>query len=224
MALEFDENTHTYRLNGKKLISVTTFIKAFFSEFNEREIIPELQKSVNSPYFMKSTDEIKAMWKAETEAGTKLHKDIEDYYNGIEVWNDSIEFEYFIKFCNDHQDLKPIKTELKVYSETWGIAGTIDMIYKKGEGLVLCDWKRAKNIRTEGYGKVAGYPIEKIPDSNFYKYALQLNVYKMIIEGMWGNKVKEMILVQLHPNNDGYRVFVVPNMQDEVKKMIEATR
>ena len=37
---------------------------------------------------------------------TKLHKDIEDYYNNLHVINDSVEFSQFLDFYNDYKDYK----------------------------------------------------------------------------------------------------------------------
>ena len=43
--------------------------------------------------------------------------------------------------------------------------------------------------------------ISHLPDSNFWHYSLQLNIYKAILEEKYGKKVKEVYLVCLHPDN-----------------------
>ena len=60
------------------------------------------KKWPQSKYFGQTPDEIKAGWnengRIASEAGTKMHADIEDFYNGIPVVNDSIEYSYFKNF------------------------------------------------------------------------------------------------------------------------------
>ena len=41
------------------------------------------------------------------QAGTKMHYDIECYYNNQDVKNDSIEYSWFLRFVKDFPELKP---------------------------------------------------------------------------------------------------------------------
>ena len=50
-------------------------------------------------------------------------------------------------------------------------------------------------------GKCATHNVDYIPDTNYWHYCLQLNVYKAILEEKYGKKVTELYLVCLHPNN-----------------------
>ena len=102
----------------------------------------------------------------------------------------SIEWYYFIQFIKDTPTLKPYRTEWLIYHEDLKISGSIDMIYENEDGtLSIYDWKRSKNIT-----RVNLY------NANFWHYALQLNMYKMILEEKYDKKVKDLYLVRLYPD------------------------
>ena len=63
--------------------------------------------------------------------------------------------------------------------------GSIDIIFESPDDtLQIYDWKRVKSIGYEALGnKTSIIPsLKQIPDTNFWHYALQLNLYKMILE------------------------------------------
>ena len=135
--------------------------------------------------------EIKDLWEKNrveaSEAGTKMHYDIECFYNNNTVTNDSIEYLYFTKFHNS-QALKPYRTEWMVYDKELQLAGSIDMLYENEDGtLDICDWKRSKEIKKYNRWQSSTTEcIEHLPDSNFWHYALQLNTYKFLLEKNYG--------------------------------------
>lgn len=138
----------------------------------------------------------------------------------------SIEWQYFINFIKDHQHLKPYRTEWTVFNEDIKISGSIDMIYENPDGtLSIYDWKRSKNItRINQFNKFGiSLPICHLPDSNFWHYALQLNIYKYILETKYEKKVKELYLVRLHPNavEKNYELIQLPILSREIDELIE---
>ena len=188
--------------------------------------------------------EIKDQWsnngKEASEAGTKMHYDIECYYNNMEVKNDSIEYKYFQNFEYDrkigdnNEELKsqlpttpvPYRTEWMVYDKELKFAGSIDMLYEKPDGsLLIYDWKRSKGIeKVSRWNKFSTTEcIEHLPDTNYWHYCLQLNTYKAIIEKNYGKKVDGMYLVCLHPDNknNNYQVFKVVDLGEEVQDLFK---
>jgi ATP-dependent exoDNAse (exonuclease V) beta subunit len=138
----------------------------------------------------------------------------------------SIEWQYFINFIKDHQHLKPYRTEWTVFNEDIKISGSIDMIYENPDGtLSIYDWKRSKNItRINQFNKFGiSLPICHLPDSNFWHYALQLNIYKYILETKYEKKVKELYLVRLHPNavEKNYELIQLPILSREIDELVE---
>lgn len=232
--ITFDEGPHIYTINGdSSFTSVTTWNHSHFEKFNADKIIDNMMASKRWPqskYFGKTKDEIKAKWDKNRDeaanAGTKMHYDIECYYNECPNENDSVEYSYFKSFLNDYGHLKPYRTEWMIYHEELKLAGSIDMVYENDDGsLLIYDWKRCREIKkTNGWGKCATTQcIDYIPDTNYWHYCLQLNVYKAILEEKYGKKVTELYLVCLHPNNynKNYQRIKVADMQNEVKELFE---
>ena len=229
--ISLNEKTHIYTINKKRnYTSVTTFIHSLFEKFDSDKVINNIINGKNyktSKYFNKTRDEIKDMWeinrKDAAEKGTKLHLDIENYYNNISVNNNSIEYTYFKNFLKEN-DLKPYRTEWKVWDEDYKITGTIDMVYENSDNtLMIYDWKRSKQIIRnkpyETYSKIDC--ISHIPDLNFWHYSLQLNMYKYILESKYNKKITKMCLVCLYPENDNYILIDVPELSEEISELLE---
>ena len=232
--ITFKADTHIYTIDGvSNYLSVTSWNHGHFQAFDSDKIIDNMMKSKNwgkSKYFGMTKEEIKETWdKSKNFAsgeGTKLHYDIECYYNNSPNLNKSIEYEYFLKFAEDYKHLKPYRTEWIVWNEDVRISGTIDMVFQDENGdLVIYDWKRTKEIcKTSGYNNSAITEcINHLPDTNYWHYVLQLNTYKKIIEDKYNKKVVGMYLVCLHPNNsnNSYQRIHVPQLKEEMIELFE---
>lgn len=102
----------------------------------------------------------------------------------------------------------PYRTEWAVYDWEQKNAGTIDFVdYQNGE-YIIYDWKRSdklisKNglpIKNSLYGEKALPPIDNLDDSPYYHYALQLSLYKYILEKNYGITVSKLRLGIFHPS------------------------
>ena len=224
----FDEEPHIYYINGSSdNISITTFIHTLFPHFDPDKVIDKMQKSknwCNSQYFGMTKDEIKQKWDNNkviaSTAGTKMHRDIELFYNNIKVYNNSIEYSYFNNFLKDYPNLKPYRTEWIVYDKKYKFAGSIDMVFKnENNEMIIYDWKRCKNITKENAYDNGYPPIDHLPHSNYWHYALQLNMYKMILEKNYNVKISGLFLLCLHPDNSNYLRFEIPELKHETKSL-----
>ena len=225
----FEESTHTYTIDGdSNYTSVTTWVKYHFPKFNSDKIIDNMMQSDNwgkSKYFGMSKNEIKELWNTNCNessvAGTKLHYDIECYYNGCPNINNTIEYTYFIEFVNAFSDLTPFRTEWTIFDRNLNLAGSIDMVFKNGDGKYeIYDWKRSKEIsKINNWNKSAiNSIINYLPDTNYWHYCLQLNTYKTLLELNYGITISGMYLICLHPNNKNnsfYRIKVV-DLSEEI--------
>lgn len=230
--IEFDEPTHVYTIDGdSNYTSVTTWNHQHFSHFDADKIINNMMKSPKWPenkYYGKTPDEIKALWDKNRDeaafAGTKMHYDIECYYNQCPNENNSTEYSYFMNFVKKFPHFTPYRTEWTIFDKQLKLAGSIDMVFIKEDGhLMIYDWKRCKNIsKVNGWDKYAKTEcINYLPDSNYWIYSLQLNTYKAILEKNYGFKVDELYLVCLHPENKSYLHIKVPDLQKEVKMLFD---
>lgn len=250
--ISFDEGPHIYTItrerlnpeNGEKekyydsgFTSVTTWCHSHFPHFDADKIIDKMMRSPKWPknkYYGKTKEEIKAEWDANRDeaarAGTKMHYDIECFYNNVIPENDSIEYTYFQNFEEERTKVggfgekwKPFRTEWTVYDEELRLSGSIDMIYEDENGVLkIYDWKRSKEIKkTNPWENATTECINHFPSSNFWQYCLQLNTYKSIIERNYGKKVDELCLVCLHPDNKNgnYLRIKVPILIDEIEDL-----
>jgi hypothetical protein len=63
-----------------------------------------------------------------------------------------------------------------------------------------------------------------LPDTNYWHYSMQLNVYRMILKQKYNIDVDELALVILHPNNPNWRVIKINIMEEEVAAMLECRK
>ena len=78
--LHFDEASHTYTYDGRKLVSVTQFLGRFFETFDGPKIARRVVTNPNSRYHGRDPDELVEEWEANSrqarELGTLLHHNI----------------------------------------------------------------------------------------------------------------------------------------------------
>lgn len=217
----FREMDHIYIVDGTPLDSVTTFVKNCFPEFDFKFHAKRKAEASGC-----TIEEIIEMWdrkaRESREQGTVMHEKIESYYLGKSVSTDET-FELF-KIFVDKILLKPYRTEWAVYDWEQKIAGTIDFVdYQNGE-YIIYDWKRsdkliAKNglpIKSNPYGVKALPPIDNIDDSPYYHYALQLSLYKYILEKSYNITVSKLRLGIFHPSYNKPYILEMPYLKNEI--------
>ena len=222
--ISFRKADHLYIVDGTPLDSVTTFVKNCFPEFDSGFHAKRKAEALGI-----TKEAVLEMWdkkgRESREQGTAMHEKIESYYLGKSVSTDST-FELFKIFANKIT-LKPYRTEWAVYDWEQKIAGTIDFVdYQNGE-YIIYDWKRsdkliAKNglpIKNSQYGEKALPPIENLDDSPYYHYALQLSLYKYILEKNYGITVSKLRLGIFHPSYNKPYVLEMPYLQNEIDSL-----
>ena len=172
------------------------------------------------------------------EVGTFLHEQIHKYlvkgtpdftyhfqYNGEEVHVDkmvdiSTEYIYFKKFLNE-EDVVPFRTEWQIFDSVLRIAGTIDFLGRNGNEFDLYDWKRSNKIdKCAPVWSQGINGLESVPDTRYYHYCLQLNMYKYILEKNYSITINKMYLVVLHPTYNTYQKIEVPSMGNAVHSIV----
>lgn len=129
--LSFDEDRHTYKLNGFIIPSVST-----------------IMKPLSNSYYGKVDEEV--LRKA-ADRGTKVHAAVENFLLfGIEDIDTSLEG-YFYGFKKWVMDFEPevLGTECRVYHKTLNYAGTADFPCSINNAPTLVDFKTTASVATQ---------------------------------------------------------------------------
>ena len=201
--ISFEPETHTYTVDGRPFTSVTTLLSTWFAKFDADKVIARMCPP--------NPIELKAEWEEKgriaAELGTQLHAAIEAHFKGTPAPLDTVEYGYFQDFLAINT-LHTFQVEWRVYHEPTSLIGTIDYVSQRQDGtLDLYDWKRSSEL-SKGYGRCLIPELSHIPDSKYWKYTLQLNLYRFLVEEN-GYKVGKMYIVCFHPSNSGFQKLEV---------------
>lgn len=251
ISFEEEGHRYTIAGVGEQPISTTTFIHTFFEEFDADRVITSMMASRNWPnsrYFGMSREEIKQQWEDNrveaSTAGTRMHKSIEDFLNLPDEARyqactyfaeygavprslpQTDEFRMFMEFWRyviDSTTMRPYRTEWLVYDAPKRLAGSIDLVMRDADtgDYIIADWKRSKEIKKGNPWRNGRLCLSHLPDCNYTHYSLQLNIYRHLLETLYGARVVRMFLVVLHPNNAGYEIHDIERMEREVNEMLK---
>lgn len=218
--IHFNEEAHKYSINGKELISVTTLIEDCFPKFDA-----DYWAAKKAAQLGTTAEALKAQWAAKAqlacELGTAMHDKIEKYYMGINSESDET-FDLFLQFAKEHT-LHPYRTEWRIYFEEYGVAGTLDFLEYQNGVFTIYDWKRSEKLVQNGtieresrWGNKALAPVSHLSDTTYYHYALQVSMYRYILEQKYDIHVSQNRLAVFHPNNGRYHLIDIPYLRKEV--------
>ena len=92
-------------------------------------------------------------------------------------------------------------------------------------------WKRCKpsergrglSAADKAFGGETGLgPCASLPNTSYWHYCLQQNLYAAILERCYGLTVHAMYLVQLHPKLPSYHCVAVPEMRTLAHALLDA--
>ena len=191
--ITFNEDNHSYIDEKKrKYTSVTTLIGLGFEPFDSVGIA----KRKAGDNWEKLVLEWKERGRLAAEAGTRLHENCERLIlnekdcvlhigrNEEEKKKFSLAEEAVWRIKNDPDNCK-FEPEKLVFSPKLKLAGSIDLLVTCKDGSYhIFDWKNIKGISQRGFnGKTGILDCTKdIQDSNFWHYALQLQIYEIILK------------------------------------------
>ena len=238
LVIEFDEPTHKYSIEGssEKWISCTGFIHDFFPHFDPQAALAAIKRSktyTTGKYYGKTDKEILDGWsdsgKLASGLGTAMHLAIEQFMNGAydlidEDVKKTKEWSHFNKFWADcGPDLVPYRMEWEVFSKEHKLAGSIDAIFYRpsDDSHVIYDWKRSREIKSTNDYEKGYYPLDHLPNCNYWHYTLQLNIYKWFLETFYGLRISDLYIIILHPDNKNYRRLRLNILPDEVQAMLD---
>lgn len=235
--ITFVEETHEYSsiINNEKIVytSGTSFVHKFFPEFDEDGSITKrcaLKEGI-------TVEAIKKKWKDKADEscrlGTRTHEMCEDIFLDRDYRNVAENSDELKRFANAIKISKKIKTRLDivgvekiVFDPSLKIAGTIDFLGKSKtqENLyVIIDHKTNKHIDlVNKFNKFGLPPIDDIPDTNFWHYTLQLNLYEYILKyGGYVDPNAEFKLFLNHITTDSVTLIPVEQKQELIEKLLK---
>ena len=227
--IRLEREEHKYILNTNpdlEFISVTTFIGQFFEEFNAQKIAKKLVAS--SPKYMgMSVEEVLATWNESAEHGTKVHEELENYILNKDPLTEAKSIQG-MNWLNKYKMKSSFEVypEVIIYSEELKLSGTIDLLLfdKINNKYIIMDWKTSKKIDTKSYRNKRGIKpaSANIEDTKFNHYALQLSLYRYLLEEYYGIEVTQHLIIHLKDNE--CLGLHVPYMKKNVTKMIQSIR
>lgn len=213
--------------NKYRVAAIENILASLPSESDTKSAISFLNDT-RSHFYEREKQAIKTQWNLTSTSGTKIHADIEFFYNDLPQENDSIEYKYFMNFRRDFEreypNYRPYRTEWTVFKKDLKLAGSIDMVFENTDDgtLMIYDWKRVKAISYEAFKDESGLGVcSDLPNTNFWHYSMQLNTYKAILEAEYNKKVTKLMLVRLYPDAQNYELYECHDLQEKVKELFE---
>jgi ATP-dependent exoDNAse (exonuclease V) beta subunit len=217
---------HIYTLEGSPetvFTSVTKMIKPYFEPFKKVEIATKLCKYVPK-YLNTDPSELIAQWDHARDQGTKIHLEIDTYIKNKSTPEEpkAINAIKWLEKATKGFDSK-LLSEVIVYSKELSIAGTIDLLLynERSKSYSIIDWKSNKRINIKSFNNKKGIdPITSLMDDcNFNHYALQLSLYRYLLETYYDINIDNQCIV--HLTQKRCRKIDTPYYKEEIKKIIK---
>lgn len=240
--VQFDEESHTYTIEGKKAgISTTGLIHQYCKPFDEEFIAPLSAKKQN-----KTVEQILNEWAYKRdyacERGNQVHLYAQGLWKGEPYHTDFTKIDkMFIKelqyelpilnnqalnFYEDYKDsYEFVEEEQFLYDANYDIAGSIDLLLrnKKNGKYAIADFKTYGELHKKAYNKFL-IPLHKFDDNNVNHLSFQLEVYKQLFERETNLIVGEKFGVWFNLGIEDYEIIETNEMEIEIKKILENRR
>ena len=170
------------------------------------------------------------------ERGTKIHADFENSFYKKKKNIDISKFQIGGKFeCR--KDYTDLDLENAVYPEylihrvspdgKLCIAGQIDLLVKKGNNIIVGDYKTNKEIKMKSFfdSKTKSsvkmkFPLNNLDDTNYWHYCLQLSTYAWMLQKLNSDFVIEDLVMIHIDHKDKMTIYHLPYLKTEVEKML----
>lgn len=223
--LQFDAESHVYRLDGREIPSVTQMLGALKPPFDAPAAAARVAAREG-----RDPDAILGEWDAKREAacdlGHRTHAAIEDYLSDRFVATPTAEYRQFVKWWHKASlSLSPVDLELRMASEELWVAGTMDATFasSKTGKIHVFDWKTNGRFETASrYGDRLLDPFGDLASCELSIYSLQLSIYRLMREMMTGVECGDSYLLHLTP--DAATPYRCVDYRDRVEAWLKQER
>jgi len=229
----FNEASHTYTVNGKQLISGTTFIKQFLPKFDAQSVADKIaDKRGTTP------EALLKEWKEKGERANREGSMVHGYSEwmhdpnsdpglppyAIEANRVGLLTAQLLQACDKLQDkyFEPIEAEKIIFSLGLGVAGMIDLLMSSlARQVIILDWKTNSELTTSNPFQNCFPPIDHLEDANLNHYALQLSLYQYILraENYFPDDT-EFKRIIVHLTEDNHYLYSVKYLEDEIEAIL----
>ena len=238
----FDKDFWSAYKTLEKLIPKESWAVEKKSLLTSKKFDPELLEvyNISKNEFNKAQQELLDLWDEENrkscERGTKIHLDIENSFytkaKDISLQKFGIGGKFECKKDYPELDLQyGAYPEYLIYYESDDkvirLAGQIDLIVKSGNEIYLIDHKTNKKIdQKSGYNSSTRssvkmkYPLNNLPDCNFYHYTMQLSTYAWMLQKINPNFIIKDLILNHYDHNGKNTLYRCQYLKDEVEKML----
>lgn len=228
-ALEKLLDKESWAIEKKSLLSTKKFDKVLLEMYD-----------ISENDFNREQQAILDAWDEENrrscERGTKIHADLENSFYKKKKGIDISKFQIGGKFTCE-KDRTELDLEYGIYPEylisrvsedgKLRVAGQIDLLVKKGNKIIVADYKTNKKIETKSFfnqktksSVKMKYPLNNLDDTNYWHYCLQLSTYAWMLQ-KYNPEFEIEDLVMIHfDHDDNMTVYHLPYLKDEVIRML----
>lgn len=232
MKVTLDHESHIYSSNtGITFKSVSALIEQFvpFFDFEQKSYDYSIKHGI-------PVEEVRANWreknKLSTVYGKKIHGTIEKlltektFCHKEEIYNSVLkEVEKLIEKGSK------FTSEKIIHNEEYKIAGTSDLIIERKDDFDIVDFKTNKKIKFDNNfddGTLL-FPLNHIPNAEFFKYSLQLSLYAYMHELSSKKRLYRLLIYWFKRKKpDDYNSYegtwvrmALPYLKEEAKLMLE---
>jgi hypothetical protein len=226
----------------EKLLSKDAWVIEKKSLLNSKKFDKQLLEAydISESDFNKEQQAILDAWDEENrkscERGTKIHADFEHSFYAKKKDIDISKFEIGGKFICE-KDRTALDLENGIYPEylihrisedgKLRIAGQIDLLVKKGNKIIIGDFKTNRKIETKSFfnqktkqSVKMKYPLNNLDDTNYWHYTLQLSTYAWMIQKYNPEfEIEDLVMIHID-HSDNMTIYHLPYLKDEVIKML----
>ena len=230
--IKFIDETHQYFNieTGEEYLSTSKFLSNYFSKFNADEIAYKLI-TTNSRYkkkykglaVEKAVETLKGEWGERTRIGNEVHEILENHSLGIGEENEYTRMLDNLELEKRYPDYE-IVPEMILFSDKYKIAGQADLLFMnhQTEMFKISDYKTCeKGIQKRSYKDERMLsPLEHLPDSNYYRYSLQLTVYAQMFIEETGYRCEGLDILWVDTNDLVIREYPVGSHWGDVAQIL----
>ncbi len=235
VSMTFTENDHSYIDQfSKRYTSVTTLVSMGFEKFDS-ERIAKAKAAREGGDWRDLVNEWKENGQKAANAGTRLHENCErqilghselmhDPVDEFEAWNFKLASDAVERIKNEKDAIK-FEPEKLVFSPKLGLAGSVDLLVTfKNNIYKIYDWKNIKDLSVTGFKGKKGIidATSDLQDSNYWHYALQLQLYEIIlkVEGYIPRDASVRRILNCFINRS-FKTVELPDVMKNAKQLIK---